>query len=264
MNTVRSAMVLTVAVLMAASAGGCTRLTVTKVCPTADDSAIPGVRYALPRTFFSLVSQSDGSVTVDRTYLPDSANTYAVDASSIASTHSLTVKVAGGLLTEVDWQPDPTAIPGAGIAAAAELTKARFDAAAAERKSTQDKIDTATKAVDDADLELFGATTKLNRAKSALAALPAGADAGARKAAEDAVSKAQEDVDAAQLKLDVAKEALNRVQGKPSPLTRAPTSRATAPATNLTAVPAPPPAIPILFQVVEDDSGVYLRGVGAK
>jgi hypothetical protein len=268
-------------IIAAASVMGCTRLPVTKVSSSPDVSKIAGIRYSLPRTFLSLVPQMDGTVTADSTFLPDEASTYAVNAFSIASTHSLAVKVDGGLLKEVDWQPDPTALPAGAIGAASELTKSKLDALTAERKAKQDKIDAAQKGVDDAVVELATAQKELGRTKDALKGLPDNADAATVKAANEAVATAQDKVNAAQDKLDVAAEVLKREKGQADALPKAtapgapkatvgagtPLNPGAPPVAPLTAVPKPPetpPGIPIFFQVIDDESGVYLKEIRAK
>src|SRR6267142_1350588 len=96
-------------ILMSAAAvgclglAGCTRLTVKKVTP---ESATPGVRYALPKPFVQVTPQPDGSVSADIVFLPDTSNTYAVDAESYLSTHTLKVSTANGLLTKLTWNAD--------------------------------------------------------------------------------------------------------------------------------------------------------------
>src|SRR5205814_3990913 len=70
-------------VIITAMLSGCTRLCVQKVpSDPAAASTVQGVRYSLPRTFLSLTPQADGTLTVEDSYLPDSQNTYAVQASS--------------------------------------------------------------------------------------------------------------------------------------------------------------------------------------
>jgi hypothetical protein len=183
-----------IAVLLLSSAiSGCTRLTVRKVFP---DSTAPGIRYSLPKPFFRMTPEPDGSQALEPFYLPDACSTYAIDAAAYASSYTLEVSLADGLLTKLTWKPDTSAVAeqiaksSGNLASAAatakkaaddareskiadaeaEVAKAKLDVELArlEKQAADQNGDSAEKAKE--ALELEKARAKLAAAEAALEA----------------------------------------------------------------------------------------------
>src|SRR5258708_6022550 len=164
---------------------GCTQLTVKKVAP---DSAASGIRYSLPKPFVQVTPQADGSVSADIVFLPDADNTYAIDADSYLSTHTLKVSTANGLLTKLTWNADSSAVVAQGVQSAAAVAQQHQDALNKADTDQKSKIADAQKAVDDAQLAV-------DTAQADLALLLAGGGS------TDAILKAKLALQEAQLKL---------------------------------------------------------------
>lgn len=142
-------------------AAGCiSRMAVTKV--EAKNADEPGFRYFLPKTYLLVTPAPDGTVTVEKVFLPDPTREYAVTAKAYASKYKLSVQVdEKGLLKKVVWNPSDAESTKAALESAANIQKARIDAEATAAKAEAEKaakavaaLATAEAAVSTAELEV--------------------------------------------------------------------------------------------------------------
>ena len=186
--------------LVLCAVSGCTQLTVKRVAP---ESADQGIRYSLPKPFVQVTPQPDGSVTADIVFLPDSDNTYAIQADSYLAAHTLTVSAANGLLTKVSWNGDSSAVVAQGVQSAEAVAQQQQEAANKVSADKASKLSDAQKAVDDAQLAADTAQADLELLI-------------ANNASSDLVLKAKLALQEAQIKLANAKARLARLKGQPS------------------------------------------------
>lgn len=160
---------------------GCTTMTTRKVTQE-NDRQVKGVRYALPSPHL-LVTPSpdgDGTFTVEPVFLPDESQTYAIDAMSIASTHTVDIKIdANGLLDSVTFNQDSTAVVADSVKAASGVAKdelgrikkaeeAESEAAKTKVNAANEAIKTARAAIDAKALEIDIANVELKSLQSAM------------------------------------------------------------------------------------------------
>lgn len=180
---------------------GCACLTVTKLSPVTDIiSATKGQRFSLPRPYIQVTPKEDGSISADIVYLPDPEHSYAVSSFSIFANDILEVYTADGIVTQINWMGDSSAVVADAIASAGTVASGILQAEQAKKADQKAKDETAIKTVDDAQLEL-------DLAQSALAFHIAS------NAAPDKILEARLAVQAATLKLSAAQTALARMRG---------------------------------------------------
>ena len=121
-----------------------TKIDVRKVKET--DRKTPGIRYALPKPVLTVTPQADGGVVGAWDYLPDADNTYAIEASSVWASHKLEVAVADGLLTELTYNPDATAVATGAVDSLGAATKTILDDKIKERETERTDAETAARA----------------------------------------------------------------------------------------------------------------------
>ncbi len=149
-------------VALVLGSASCASIDVKRVGSPGKDTQVPGIRYSLPKPFLRVSPPGkDASFTADIEYLPNSDYTYAIHAESALATHTLNVKVENGLLTEVSWKGDDSAIAAQLAESAAAVGAKKIEIDAQERKEEKEKskkkeeaIETAAKAVEDAKLEV--------------------------------------------------------------------------------------------------------------
>ncbi len=124
--------------LLAIGLAGCTMVSVKKVDVYGKGK---GVRYSLPKPFIVVTPKSDGTLDVRVEMLPDPTHTYAVHAKSFLAQHDLQLKISKGLLTEVEWTRDSSAVAAEAAKAAGAVAKAREDAEIALLKAEREKAD---------------------------------------------------------------------------------------------------------------------------
>lgn len=179
---------------------GCACVTVTKLSPDSDTSAIKGQRFSLPRPYIQVTPQTDGSISADIVYLPDPERTYAVNSFSVFASDSLEVSTDGGIVKTINWTGDSSAVVAEAIASAGTAASGILQAEQTKKAEQKAKEDTASKAVDDAQLEL-------DLAQSTLAFHIA------NNAAREKILEARLAVQDAALKLSAAQASLARLRG---------------------------------------------------
>lgn len=115
-----------------------------------------GLRYFLPKVFIQVTPSSDGTITVEKVYLPDPGREYAISADSYLSAYTLDVeRDEKGFLKTVTFNTDSTAVASQLITSAANVRAAQVEARTAKAKSEADEIkanaDKAKTALDTAD-----------------------------------------------------------------------------------------------------------------
>lgn len=112
-----------------------------------NDEKVCGTRYYLPQPFVVASPQSDGSLDVTVEYLPDTSQQYAVCAWSVFSAHELSLRLDQGMLSEVNWIADSSAVAAEAVKAAGEIRKTALDTQIEAAKAKQTKDETATSAL---------------------------------------------------------------------------------------------------------------------
>lgn len=123
----------------------CTTVKVTKV--TTGDEV--GVRYSLGKPFIQVTpnAKGDGTYTVELVYLPDQSQTYAVEAKTFLTKHTMELSIdENGILKKVDWSKGGDGTAGEAITAAAEIAKASIAANKAEDKEAKEAAENKKKA----------------------------------------------------------------------------------------------------------------------
>lgn len=154
MTLIRSLALLSSAVLIS----GC--VSTVKVKPVSDATA-SGIHYHLPQVFIRLTPSADGSITVERLFLPDPLQEYVITASSYLGNYTIDVnRSESGLLETVSFNSDGTAVAKQFLASQAAVRAAEIDtrvakekAAATEAKAAADKTKTALELADKARKE---------------------------------------------------------------------------------------------------------------
>lgn len=184
----------------------CTSITVTKLSPTIpkdDAKVVQGQRFSLPRPYIQMKPQEDGTLKAEIVYLPDPERTYAVDSFNFFASESLAVKTTGGVLTKLDWTGDSSAVLADTLKAGGNVAKDILEAKKQEQSEQMTKENAATKAVDDAQLELDQAQAKLDALLAQQPPLPSAT-----------ILEARITVQSAELKLNAAKSVLARIRGE--------------------------------------------------
>ncbi len=135
----------TAPLLLIASSLLCGCMTWVEVTKTSgpDDKATPGIRYALPVPFLVLTPRNDGGVDVAVKYLPDPDNEYAVRTWSLFSNYTLDLALEGGLLSQVTYKPNTTAVASQLVQTAGSLAQAKIEANAAAEKARSEQLSNA-------------------------------------------------------------------------------------------------------------------------
>jgi len=179
---------------------GCTFVTITKVSPNSDISKeIKGQRFSLPRPYIKVTPKEDGSISADVIYLPDPEHSYVANSFSFFAYDALDVSTEDGIIKTISWTGDSSAVVADAIASAGTAASGILQAEQTKKADQKAKEDTASKAVDDAQLELDLAQSTL-----------------AFHREENATAKIKEATlafQAAALKLSAAQAALARVRG---------------------------------------------------
>tara|TARA_E500000318_G_scaffold111826_1_gene131994 strand:+ start:9284 stop:10396 length:1113 start_codon:yes stop_codon:yes gene_type:complete len=169
-----------------------------------------GVRYVLPKPFLKVTPRNDGGVDVAFVYLPDPNKEYAVSAKSLLGNYTIQIdKSEEGFLELVTFDADSTGVAKQLIDSGANLRAAEIDARAAkqleeeksakaEREAADAVAEAAQKAVDDANLKLEIASSKL----ALLVDLKPSGDVPAN--IDDQIFAAKIAVDEARVRLDAA------------------------------------------------------------
>lgn len=127
-----------------ATAVSCTTVVSVRKVTDKNDATVCGTRYYLPQPFIVARPQSDGSLDVTVEYLPDPTEQYAVCSWSALATHQLSLKLDKGMLSEVNWVADSSAVAAEGVKAAGEVRKTAIEAEVEAAKAQQAKQETAT------------------------------------------------------------------------------------------------------------------------
>src|SRR5262249_9411307 len=159
---------------------GCTEVCVKQIDPMTPFADGPvGQRFALPVPAFVVTPTGDGGVKLDRQDLPDPANTFAIDGWSVLAQHKLNVEVKNGILAEIRWAPDSSAVLGQAVSATGDVMS---EAVKAQR--TTEKSD--TDSVRSAELDVAQARAEYEATKKAF-----GADSDEAKKAKIELEKAE-------------------------------------------------------------------------
>ena len=140
-----------------------------------DADKIKGLRYSLPQPFLLMKPRADGGVDVEKVFLPDPKNQYAIRADAYFSTYTFTPTIADGLLTEIVIDTDNAGVATELIKTAGNLKKEQITAKAKQeeqkKKDAKEAADADKKKVDTAKDKVKELKDKLSIAKSKLAAL---------------------------------------------------------------------------------------------
>jgi len=185
-------------VLMPLMLGACTNINVKK----ATSDTVPGIRYALPKPFIQVTPSADGSLTVEQVYLPDMANTYAIDATAYASSLTLEISIENGLLTKIEMKPDSAAVAEQAIKTAGEVGSKVLESERTRQVAQQTKIDAANAKVKEAEEAVGRAQLDVELAKIDKDFADRGKDEAAKE-------KARVDLEKALAKLKAAEQKLN-------------------------------------------------------
>ena len=182
---------------------GCTYLTVTKVLPNSDTLAIEGEgqRFSLPKPYIQVTPKEDGSVSAEIIYLPDPEHSYIIKSFSFFASDALEVSTEDGIIKSINWTGDSSAVVADAIASGGTAASGILQAEQTKKAEQKAKEDTASKAVDDAQLEF-------ELAQSTLAFHTAN-----EPPRSDKIKEATLALQAAALKLSAAQAALARVRG---------------------------------------------------
>ncbi|HXC50062.1 MAG TPA: hypothetical protein VN634_04205 [Candidatus Limnocylindrales bacterium] len=120
---------------------GCTCVRVERVSTDASrhSHGPVGQRFALPVVAFVVTPTGEGGISVERSDLPDPANTFAIDGDALFAAYSLNVETKNGVLTQVRWNPDSTAVLGQTLASAGGLASEAIKAS----RTAEDSKDSA-------------------------------------------------------------------------------------------------------------------------
>ncbi len=185
--------------------GGCVCVTVTKLPPNSDAATIKGQRFSLPRPFIQATPKEDGSISAEIIYLPDPERTYAVKSFSVLANDTLEVATEGEIVKTLNWTGISAAVVEQAAASAGTIASGILQAERTKKADQKEKEDTASKAVDDAKLELEQAQTQL----AILLADPG--------ASQESIRQARIAVANAALKLRAAQAAVDRLRGRTMP-----------------------------------------------
>lgn len=144
------------AALASVALSGCiTNLDVSKANKTTN-----GIKYFLPQVFIQVTPNKDGTVTVEKIYLPDPNNEYAIQASSFLGSYTIDVnRTKEGFLETVSFNSDSTGVAKQLMQTEANLKATEIDAQAAKSKAA----DTESKASDDKKAASIAAAEKIQK-----------------------------------------------------------------------------------------------------
>lgn len=214
-----------------------------------------GIRYFLPEVFIQVTPATDGTITVEKVYLPDPKREYAISADSYLSSHTLEVeRDEKGLLKSVTFNSDSTAVGQQLVTSAAAVRAAQIDAKAAKAKADAEQAkaaaDKAKTALDAADTARKAAAATLDAAQRKVDFLQQVQNPPADIAAQILAAKLA--VVDAQAKKDAADAAYNELLAK----TQAPDTKAA----NAGAEASWPQAMdPVFYRVVMTATTVKLK-----
>lgn len=145
-------------VVSAALMSGCVSTVTVKA---AKDAKASGIHYYLPQVFLRLTPSADGSISVEKLFLPDPAQEYVITADSYLGNYTIDVnRSESGLLETVSFNSDGTAVAKQFLASQAAVRAAEIDTraakekvAATEAKAATDKEKAALEAADKARKE---------------------------------------------------------------------------------------------------------------
>lgn len=136
------------------------------------DGNAEGIRYFLPEVFIQVTPAADGTIAVEKLYLPDPSHEYSISARSFLSAHTLEVeRDEKGLLKSVIFNSDSTGVAQQLATSAAAVRAAEIDARTVKAKADSDQAK--------ADVEK--AKAALETADSARKTAAAALDAAQRK-----------------------------------------------------------------------------------
>ena len=179
----------------------CTNINVKK----ATSDTVAGIRYALPRPFIQVTPEADGSVTVKQVYLPDMANTYAIDAAAYASSLTLDISIVNGLLTKVEMKRDSAAVAEQAVKTAGEVGSKVLESESKRQAAQQTKIEAANTQVKLQEEAVATAKLDVELAQIDKDSADGGKDEAAKEKTRVALEKAK-------AKLKAAEEKLNRLR----------------------------------------------------
>lgn len=184
------------------SVGCVSRMTVSKVSAGSEK----GIRYYLPKPYLLVSPAPDGTVVVEKVFLPDPNFYYAVDTKSYAGKYKASVQLdEKGILKKVVWNTTDTESTKAALDAAANLQKARIDADVAAAKAADEKAKKAADARAAAVAAVEAARLELAQAEAALTVYE---QAFGANSTEATLLAARANVEKAKMKLLAAQEAL--------------------------------------------------------
>jgi hypothetical protein len=203
-----------------------------------------GIRYSLPQPFLLVKPVQTGGIEIEVVYLPDPSNEYAIESRSFLSATKFDVTLEKGLLKQVVFNPDASAVARQLVESAGNVGKAELEAhAEAEKKRAEVKAVARQKALD-ARGEVLKAQEKLDRLNELKKQGVAGLDDEIKKAqialveAQAAAAKAE---DAARMSgFNVAKEEASAKSELPQAWG------------------------PVLFRIIDSETGVELRAVDSQ
>lgn len=245
-------------VLAASMLQGC--ITTMKVSSVKADASAKGFRYFLPKPYLLVTPKADGSVAVEKVFLPDPENEYAIDTAAYAASYKLSVQLDDhGLLKKIIWNTGSAESTKAALETVANLSKARIDVESARAKAEAEKAGKAAEKREKLEAEVHGAELELATAEAELQVLESkGGSADKILAARIAVEKALR-------KLQAAKDALARFEANAidgGAGMNDPTARAADPCRR---DPWPLRAWgPVLIEVVDKPDRVELRAVNTQ
>lgn len=240
---------------LALGLGGC--VSVVKVAQAKPDTK--GIRYFLPEVFIQVTPNQDGTVTVEKVFLPDPKREYAISAESYMSSYKLDVeRDEKGLLKSVTFNNDSAAVANQLIGSAANVRAAQIDARTAKAKAeSEDEKAAAEKAkaaLDAADKLRRDAATTLDVVNRKLQLLlQRQQEKSPPKDIEDQILSVRLEIVEAEAKRDAAEAAYSSLLSK----TQTPVLAAgNAPNTESS---WPQAMEPVFYRVVMSEDGVMLK-----
>lgn len=121
-----------------------------------------GIRYSLPQPFLLVKPAQAGGIEVEVVYLPDPSNEYAIESRSVLSATKFDVTIEKGLLKQVVFNPDASAVARQLVESAGNVGKAELEAQAEAEKKRAEAKALAQQKITDARAELLKAQKKLD------------------------------------------------------------------------------------------------------
>ena len=120
-----------------------------------------GLRFALPAPFLLVTPRPDGGIDVEVKYFPDPENEYAIHTWSLMSAYTLEVNLEGGLLKDVTYKPNDSAVVARLVESAGKVTEAKFQTEAAAEKAKAERVASARTAARKAEDEVAAIEAEL-------------------------------------------------------------------------------------------------------